>query len=531
MKPINIKSWFNPQPLNTNALRLLTFLRLGITILLLLSLLAVDQKNWLSVDNQLPLVKIAFTYFLFSLLVLVSTYFQSFRLPLKLPLQISVDIIFIILLMHAAGGSHSGFGVVLILVIVIGSLLSDSRFALFYAAIATIGLLIEHGLRIILFHYSLTSLTQPVLLSIACFATAMLAHVLGKRMQRTEALVSQQQFDLDNLAQINALISRETQDGVIVIDEHLAIKHYNATAARLISLKADKLAHLKYLSDLPKLFALYQTWQQTPDKALMLNDHTYSLKVQFLPIQKTAENQPLGAVIFIQDWSQQKTQSQQAKLAALGTLTAKIAHEIRNPLSSISHANQLLQEDLVNNDQVRMLEIIQDNIARIDQIIKNVLELNRRDRTNPTVFSLSRFVQEFHFQFCEVENISPSQFGLTLPKQPFEIQFDHRHLTQILWNLCQNGWEHSKKSENSLHLTVQSDVINLVKLVITDDGEGITEEHQAQLFEPFFTTKTTGSGLGLYISRELAEANGALLIYEQRVQGSAFILEIKQTMT
>lgn len=519
--------WSETTLLSSKHLLLLTVLRLTIAATLLLILLLLNHQSWFNADNQLLILKIAFAYLLFGIGVFVVNTLTRLQSVLKLPLQIACDIGFVLLLIHAAGGSQSGFGMMLIVVIVSASLLSDGRYALFYAALATIGLLIEHSARILLFDYNISSYTQPVLLSLACFATAWLAHDLGRRMQQSEATVSQQQSDLANLAQINALISHESQDGIIVMDENQVILHSNLAARRYLSIAESKLQQPMLLKDIKPLTDLFARWQVKPDALLMLDLHTYSLKVQFLPMHTDQPVVQSGTIIFIQDMSQQKTQSQQAKLAALGTLTAKIAHEIRNPLSSISHANQLLQEDIVAGDQVRLLSIIEDNILRIDQIIKNVLELNRRDRTQAKLFSLTQFVSEFHHQFCAVENIPAGYFILNLPKTPCQIQFDHRHLTQILWNLCKNGWEHSKKQQQSLKLSLQTDVIDLVKLCVIDDGEGILPEHRQQLFEPFFTTKDSGSGLGLYISRELAEANGGLLVYEPRPMGSAFTLEIK----
>ncbi len=527
MKWLNLNSWSGASLVSNQHLLWLTLLRLSIAVILLLLLLLWDQHSWFSAQNQLLLLKIAFAYLLFGIGIFVINSLTNLQSILKLPMQIALDIGFILLLIHASGGSQSGFGIILIVVIVTASLLSDGRYALFYAALATIGLLIEHSVRILLFDYNISSYTQPVLLSLACFATAWLAHDLGKRMQQSEATVSQQQSDLANLAQINSLISRESQDGIIVMDEHQVILHSNLAAKRYLGISDSNANQPILLQNIAPLAGLFARWQAEPDALLMLDLHTYSLKVQFLPMQTDESNTQSGTIVFIQDMSQQKTQSQQAKLAALGTLTAKIAHEIRNPLSSISHANQLLQEDIVASDHTRLLMIIEDNILRIDQIIKDVLELNRRDRTQSKQFSLTKFATEFHHQFCAVENIPAEHFVLNLPENTCQIQFDHRHLTQILWNLCKNGLEHGKKQQNSLKLSLQTDVMDLVKLCVIDDGEGIPPEHQQQLFEPFFTTKDSGSGLGLYISRELAEANGGLLRYESRPVGSAFILEIK----
>ena len=186
-----------------------------------------------------------------------------------------------------------------------------------------------------------------------------------------------------------------------------------------------------------------------------------------------------------------------------------------------------MQEDDNSPATKRILQIVEDNISRIDQIIKDVLELNRRDRTQQVQIELSAFLKDFYAQFCAVENISTMEFLLEPILYKQFITFDQRHLTQILWNLCKNGWQHSQKQVGSLSLGCVIIGKTGVNIHVTDDGSGVAKEDRQRLFEPFFTTKSTGNGLGLYISRELAEANGASLKYQARPQGSVFIIELK----
>jgi two-component system sensor histidine kinase PilS (NtrC family) len=220
---------------------------------------------------------------------------------------------------------------------------------------------------------------------------------------------------------------------------------------------------------------------------------------------------------------------EQERLAQLGQMAASVAHEIRNPLSSISHANQLMQEDEEASPSTkRMLQIISDNVRRVDQIIKDVLELNRRDRTNQEIIDLEGFITDFYNQFCAVENISARDFTLSIKESDTSILFDRRHLNQILWNLCKNGWRHSQQKGNSLKLDVYTTNKSQIVIDVTDDGDGIPENISSHLFEPFFTTEKSGTGLGLYIGRELAEANGANLQYKPTNNGTTFIMQIKK---
>jgi two-component system sensor histidine kinase PilS (NtrC family) len=491
-----------------------------------------------------------FYYFIFSVISAIFTWLEKPNIDVSLPAQIIIDIGFIVLLMHAQDGSQSSIGVLLIIAIASASLISVGRLALFYAAIATIGILLEQSYRNVFLDNTNTNFTPAVLLSLGCFATAWLAYSLAKRSQQSELLASQRGLDVQNMAQINALITHEMDDGVLVVDHEFKIKHHNIQAEVMLGSslavesgteneaennKEQGVWLAKTLSDVsPELHGMLRTWMQETEHTLdfaaqnilKLNTASRELRIRFLPI---SENRQQGAVIFIEDWSHMQTQAHQVKLAALGRLTANIAHEIRNPLSAISHANQLLQEE--DNDPAikRMLQIISDNVQRLDQIIKDVLELNRRDRTNQEIIHLENFITDFYAQFCAVEKIPTACFKLEIANADTLVSFDRRHLNQILWNLCKNGWRHSKNAENSLKLTVSiSTKTQIVHIEISDDGEGIPESVRSHLFEPFFTTEKSGTGLGLYIARELADANGAKLQYKTSSSGTQFIIHLKK---
>jgi two-component system, NtrC family, sensor histidine kinase PilS len=491
-----------------------------------------------------------FGYFIFSIISAFFTWLKKPDIDISLPIQIMIDITFIVLLMHAQEGSRSSIGLLLIIAIASASLISAGRLALFYASIASIGVLLEHTYRMLYIDSSNSNYTPAVLLSLGCFATALLAYSLAKRSQQSEQLASERGLDVQNMAQINALITHEMDDGVLVIDQNLKIKHHNIQAEVMLetalsadnnlsnNLEASKGPNSwlnKTLIEIsPDLYNMLQTWMQETEHTidfampniLKLNTASRELRIRFLPI---SENKQQGAVIFVEDWSQMQTQAHQVKLAALGRLTANIAHEIRNPLSAISHANQLLQEE--DNDPAikRMLQIISDNVQRLDQIIKDILELNRRDRTNQEIIYLENFITDFYAQFCAVEKIPAHCFKLEVKEANTLVSFDRRHLNQILWNLCKNGWRHSKNAENSLKLVVSvSTKAHIVHIEISDDGEGIPENVRSHLFEPFFTTEKSGTGLGLYIARELADANGAKLQYKTSDKGTQFIMHVKK---
>lgn len=528
----------NNQALHARAITILNIFRFCLSLLFVLSYAYLGKENLWDKDHSRIFFDTALSYLVFSILILFTSKLKSANHHLALPIQVILDIFFIIMLMFAAGGIQSGLGLLLIIIIVIASLVSNGRLALFYAAVASIGLLLEQSYRIVKLDLSGASYTQPVMLSLSCFATAIMAYQLVKRMQRSEALASARGIDLENLEQVNALITQEIQDGVIVVDKDLNIRHHNAHAESQLSIPHQATENLSLLKCAPEIAKTLNRWIKGEDENnnSIISIGNQELKLRFMPIsQLQAElgdtpyfNRNSGAVIFIQDWSQIQAIAQQTKLAALGRLTVNIAHEIRNPLSAISHANQLLQEEEVSGSTNRILQIIEDNIQRIDQIIKDVLELNRRDRTHQEPIDVSKFLSDFHTQFCAVEKLAASDFKLEPCLQSHIVSFDHRHLTQILWNLCKNGWEHGRKQSNSLNLRCIPVGNTGLNIEVIDDGAGVPEKERAKLFEPFYTTKSSGNGLGLYISRELAEANSANLEYQARPKGCAFIIHLKK---
>jgi len=481
--------------------------------------------------NSSLYVELATGYLLFGITASVFTWMRWPQFDRQVTIQVITDIFFIVTLMFAAGGIKSGLGLLLVIAIASASLISQGRLALFYAAVASIALLLEQSYQLISWGEHYDDYSHAVMLCLSCFATAWLAHSLAKRTYFSESLASQRGIDLENLGQINALITQEMQDGVLVVDNEFKLRHHNIQAENLLNI--DNQVHEQPLDEyLPEVAIMVRQWmsqaQTTSSHMAKLTSGDKELKLRFMPV---GSNRQQGVVIFIEDWSQMQAQAQQQKLAALGQLTANIAHEIRNPLSAISHATQLLQEEeSADPSSKRMLQIISDNVQRMDQMVKDVLELNRRDRTKQETISLNQFLAEFHEQFCQIEKISANDFKLNLDSHSVQIEFDRRHLHQILWNLCRNGWRHCQQKAGSLQLSSRaSSRSRYTQIEILDDGNGIAPEIQIHLFEPFFTTESTGTGLGLYIARELCEANSATIKYKNRNPGSLFTLQVKKS--
>jgi len=227
-------------------------------------------------------------------------------------------------------------------------------------------------------------------------------------------------------------------------------------------------------------------------------------------------------VIFIEDVGRMREHAQQMKLVALGRLTASIAHEIRNPLSSIGHAAELLGEDVKEKPELRLISIIRDNVFRLDRLVQEVLYLNRRDRAEPEAIEPRAYLANFVHEFCASEKIPVEGVQLEMNSAQ-RMHFDRQHLDQVLWNLARNAWRHSRKGAGAVRLALSAGPApGTLVLDVFDDGKGVLPEVQAHLFEPFFTTDAQGTGLGLYIARELCDGSGANLEYIDDSTGGQF---------
>jgi len=430
------------------------------------------------------------------------------RFSLQLAGQIGGDIVVLTVISFASGGIQSNVGLLLLVSLAAAGMISRGKITLFFAALASIAALLEHSYSVLHGDADVAQFVQVGLLCIAYFAVAWLAHTLAKYAVESQKLAQRRGRDLVSLAEANRLVMRDMQDGVLVVDSRSMIMQMNLSAERLLR---KSITHESPLREtFPLLFGEYALWKQngSASRDILQLDEGLQARLRFVQIERDAEQ---GAVIFLEDMRRVRAEAQQIKLAALGRLTANIAHEVRNPLSAISYATELLQEEQGDTKQQRLLNIVLDNTRRINQIVQDVMQLNRRDRAQPETFDLDVMVRAFIEEFRMAERVEQDVVKLE-GLQVYAVTFDRGHLRQVLWNLCLNALRYCSKLPESLNLTMgMSD--QRVVLDVQDDGHGVPAEQQGKLFEPFFTTAANGTGLGLYIAKELCEANGAMLEY------------------
>jgi two-component system sensor histidine kinase PilS (NtrC family) len=435
---------------------------------------------------------------------------------LQLSAHIMLDIVAITLLMYASGGLRSGLGVMLPIALTGAALVAPRRLSLLYAALAAIALLLEQSYWVLKFDSPGADYLQPALLAVGGFAGAGVVGWLAQRLAANESLARERGRALETQLRVNQLVIADMQDGVLVLDRDGRIAQFNPRAQRLLGAGALQGAELARL--LPGFGEHWRAWNEGDARAAPFDLDMRGRGLR-LRLAETGAAEQL-AVLFIEDTTRSREEAQQLKLAALGRLTANIAHEIRNPLSAISHAAELLDEEHRSADRERLTRIIHDNTKRLERLVSDVLQLNRRDRTTANRVALDTWLPGFVADFCANESVPPERIALEIAR-PATVAFDREHLHQVLWNLLRNGVRHARSEPGSVRVAVSA-YADQVELNVIDNGPGVAREILGQLFEPFFTTESKGTGLGLYLARELCPPNRAALEYVDDMQGAHF---------
>jgi two-component system sensor histidine kinase PilS (NtrC family) len=436
----------------------------------------------------------------------------------QLTVHVCTDVVVTGLLMFASGGFRSGLAVMLLISIAAASLVSRGRLLLFYAALATIVVLVEQAVEVFVHGDPIGGFVPPALISVGYFATAFITNQLAQRVITNERVARQRGIDLANQLRINQLVIQDVQDGVLVVDSNGLVRSHNRRIDQLLGRPAPELDQIDtYSPELAQALAGWRRGAGRTSASFTLGDSGTLVRARFVEAGVAGDS---FTVIYLEDISKLEDQARQLKLAALGRLTANIAHEIRNPLAAIMHAAELMQEENRQPARERLTRIIRDNSARLDRMVKDVLELNRRDRVQAEPIQVGPFLGTFLEEFVQNERLDRGAFTLERDGDGV-VEFDRVHLHQVLWNLGRNAWRHSRKASGSIRLRLQRQG-NRLELRVVDDGPGVAKDLQSQLFEPFFTTYSAGTGLGLYIARELCAANGAALDYVDRSSGADF---------
>ncbi len=436
---------------------------------------------------------------------------------------IGVDIIATLLSLYATSNLDAGIATLILINIASASTLLPYRPAFAFALIAGIGGFIERALSIFTTGDSERSLGEVLLFALAYIAAAGLSQLLRTEVTQRQKLVDRQESDLASLSQLNELIIRRMRSGVLVVDDRNQIQRINESAWHLLGQPSPTRKDLNTIN--PSLSLRINEWrsgQASNLQPMALAEGQPEVVPRFVAVPQSDAHL---CIAFLEDTSLMTRQAEQLTLSSLGRLSASIAHEVRNPLAAISHASQLLaeSEEFPEGDR-RLLEIIRGQCLRMNAIIENILQLSRRQHSKPEVFSLSSWAEHFVEEFRTVQPLGQDELKLHLQVQNVSVMFDPDQLQQVAWNLVKNALRYGRMPTDAARVAVvvrrMPDTQQIV-LEITDHGPGIPAKQATHIFEPFFTTSEMGTGLGLYIARQLCETNQATLDYHSLAGGGS----------
>ncbi|WP_291992220.1 ATP-binding protein [Candidatus Accumulibacter sp. ACC003] len=504
------------------SLRYFNLYRLVVAVLLFFSALLYPSVFLISgPDHGLRHLALAGVYLIGTAAAVLLAYRHRQHATMQLTASVVVDVLVMTLLIHLGGGLGSGLGSMLLVTLAGAGLVGQGRLVLFYAAMATLAVLFEHSYRALATDVDAASFFQAGVFSAAFFAVAISARLLARRVLANEALARQRGLDLKNQTVVSQRVIEEMEDGVLVLRRDASVRQSNPRARQLLGLDGDQEYRLAEYS--PQLAENFVDWCRSGSDEVVLvrvPASGFRLRARFAATASSESD----VLVFLQDMGHLQEQAQQLKLAALGRLTASIAHEIRNPLSAISHAGELLHEERRGETYERLLRILLDNTKRLERIVCEVLELGRRDRTYRELIDLQVSLPPLIDEYLATEGLPADVVALELSAGA-TLCFDRSHFHQVLGNLLGNALRHSQRRSGSVRLlAAAAKVAGKTELQVIDDGEGVDEECREHIFEPFFTTHHRGTGLGLYIARELCEANEAQLELLGSRQGAHFRL-------
>lgn len=504
-------------------LRLYHIYRLIIGLALVLIISSNLENQLLDVVHRQVFLYASWAYLIINIIIGISIQ-RAERTGILFAIVV-LDVAQLCLLYYTAGGQPSGIGNLIIVAVAIANILLYRHLGLLIAAIGAAGIIY------LTFYLSLTTPSasnqymQAGILGMLCFAAALFVQILSKRLKDSEALTQEQASTLADLEALNALVIDRMRTGIIIVDDNYRVVQANQAAQQMLNCRqlqgANLSLHFRALTD------SYEAWRQNTSmhpQSVQFSEKTPQLQPSFVRLSTSSQAQQL--LFFLEDTRHINQHAQHLKLLSLGRLAAAISHEIRNPLGAISHAAQLLNEsEQLDQSDHRLTQIIQDQSRRMNIVIENVLQLSKQHQADPQVLDLKywlhRFVSNYH------ENASADHvLRLHVTGKSLRTRMDPHQLDQVLNNLINNAMRFTRVVEGKRYvdLTLYRHPDSQQPILeVLDEGPGIAEAEQHSMFEPFFTTDNKGTGLGLYISRELCEANQARLDYKLRKTiGSCF---------
>lgn len=431
-----------------------------------------------------------------------------------------VDIVMIMALVYLTGGIGTGIGILVLPFVATSCMLSYGKFPALYAGFTTVCILcvmfLSDQLSLDAETWDGRNIGTAIMLIGASFAVAYLTSYSATFLRDATASARKHKRNYNRVRGLNQLVLNRVQEAVIVIDPELKVWLFNRQAKNYFSGLAAE--HKE-----PIFEDLVARWLLNPEKPFEADIHLHRFSMHVRAVPMVQEDGKL-LMLFLRSLREIAAEAMATKLASLGQLTANLAHEIRNPMSAIRHANDLLQEGIEDPVSKKLHGIIDGNIRRIDKMLEDISTLNKKDNLGRESINLMKFWLAFKQEFTLNNPSSVGCIKMEMQGKNLTVTADPMHVQQIMWNLCNNAWRHSTKGSDAIKVSIKPSGKLNVSIVVSDDGPGVAPEIRNQLFEPFFTTEKGGTGLGLYVARELAHANLGQLHYHPELNGFELIL-------
>ncbi len=482
------------------------------------------SDDWVNLSRPRLAGAVAVCYLVAALVLLLRGRRTELPLHGQVVAGVVIDIVATVLMVHAVLHLQTVVAMALIITFGAAAVLLPLRITLTLALTAGALLLGEYAIARMGANFDPRSLIEIVMCAAGYVAMAKLGDVVGRQMRESHELARQRTVEVENLAQINELVIRRMRTGVLVVDVAGLVHLHNEAAWYLLGQpKADRLMLGEAAPELAqRLFQWRMDDARNDGKPLQLGADVPDVIPRFAGLGTTSEL----FVIFLDDTSLVSRRAEELTLTNLGRLSASIAHEIRNPLAAISYSAQLLEEspDLPESDR-RLVEIVLNHCQRMNGIIENVLSLSRRERSRPEPVDVARWVRHFVDEYRSVHPMESNELRAVAQNAALDAMVDPQQLEQVVSCLVQNAVKHGHLPGQPARITVAARRVGdggPTVIEVLDRGPGIPEKVTPKIFEPFVTTHEMGNGLGLYIARQLCEANQASLDYVPMAGGSCF---------
>ena len=497
------------ESLSKRVLTYLSFFRLFISSTLLFAYLVDELVQAQNIDNPALAGTVLVSYMVLAVYLFVDTRHKKLNIYYLATASLFVDTLFLAILLFVFGGLDSGLGVLLVFVCATAAILLPLRTALFLASVSSLAVIGESFLGGLLRSGEADNLVRAGIYGLTNFVTAILAHILAYWARDYRLIAEKQQQTLSRLEQINELIIRRMRNGVLAVDRNGEIRMMNESAWFHLGSPPALERALPDVS--PELYAAMNSWKNrtlSDSVAITLVASQAQVVPKFVALPGDREIQTL---IFLEDNDVVAQRAMELSANSLAKLSGSIAHEIRNPLAAISHAAQLLGEsEEIPESEERLITIIENQSRRMNGIVENILQLSRREKSRPELFELTTWLLELLDEFKGAIPTLDLHERLYLEEGEVMVMFDRSQLHQAIWKLMENAAEHAGREGIQARVTLRlerQEGAGYCVICVEDNGPGIPEGQIGNIFEPFFTTRKQGSGLGLYIARQLCEAN------------------------